>query len=284
MPELPEVQTVASELQQRLAGRTVEGAEVLWPRTVGHPSPEEFLAEIAGARVESVGRRAKYIVVFLAGGARLLIHLRMTGRITIEPAATPRDPYTRLVLRLDGGDELRFADTRKFGRFYLVAAGEEPPQRSFATLGPEPLEDDFTPDLFAARVNAARQRQGCPARPTPGSGTGQYLRRRGVVPRGPAPTAHAGVAVTRRGGGSARGHHLYTTARHRERRHLVQRLPHHVGPPGRLPGRTERLPQDGCPVPTLRHADRARCRGGAGHALLPTVPTMKMTRLRLLIL
>jgi len=156
MPELPEVQTVASELDARLRGRVIEGAEVLWPRTVGHPAPDEFVAAIAGERIVGVGRRAKYILIRLDGGGQLVLHLRMTGRVTIEPAHAPRDPYTRLVLRLDGGDELRFADTRKFGRFYLVPAGEMLPLRSFATLGPEPLEEEFTPDLFAARVAARR--------------------------------------------------------------------------------------------------------------------------------
>jgi len=156
MPELPEVETIASELNARLAGRAIAGTEVLWPPTVGHPSPEEFVAAAAGARIESVGRRAKYILIRLAGGGQIAIHLRMTGRLTIEPAQAPRDPYTRLVLRLDGDDELRFADTRKFGRFYLVPAGQTLPLRSFAALGPEPLEGDFTPDLLAARVAARR--------------------------------------------------------------------------------------------------------------------------------
>ena len=156
MPELPEVQTVASELDTRLAGRCIAGAEVLWPRTVGYPSPEEFAVAVVGGCVERVGRRAKYILIQLQGGDHIVIHLRMTGRITIEPAATPRDPYTRLVLRLDGGDELRFADTRKFGRFYYVPAGETLPLRSYGLLGPEPLEEEFTPHLFAARVAARR--------------------------------------------------------------------------------------------------------------------------------
>ena len=156
MPELPEVETIASELNVRLAGRAIAGTEVLWPPTVGHPSPEEFVAAAAGARIESVGRRAKYILIRLAGGGQIAIHLRMTGRLTIEPAQAPRDPYTRLVLRLDGDDELRFADTRKFGRFYLVPAGQTLPLRSFAALGPEPLEGDFTPDLLATRVAARR--------------------------------------------------------------------------------------------------------------------------------
>ncbi len=152
MPELPEVQTVASELDARLPGRTIVGVDVLWSRTVGHPKPEEFAAALPGQRVESVGRRAKYIMIALSGGGQLVVHLRMTGRISIEPAATPRDPYTRLVLLLDNGDELRFADTRKFGRFYYVPAGEAMPLPSFATLGPEPLAEDFTALLLATRI------------------------------------------------------------------------------------------------------------------------------------
>lgn len=184
MPELPEVETVAAELHARLPGRRIEGVEALWPRTIGHPSVEEFGAALAGLRVQSVSRRAKYVVIQVgsaeptrsrearlkethpgegefaethcADGARLLVHLRMTGRITIEPASTPRDPYTRLALRLDGGDELRFADTRKFGRWYLLQPGEEAPMPSFAALGPEPLEPEFTPEVFAGRVAARR--------------------------------------------------------------------------------------------------------------------------------
>ena len=156
MPELPEVETIASELNARLAGRIIDGTEVLWPRTVGYPSPDEFAAAATGTRVEGVGRRAKYLLIRLAGGGQIAIHLRMTGRLTIEPAQAPRAPSTRLVLRLDGGDELRFADVRKFGRFYLVPAGHTLPLRSFATLGPEPLEEAFTPDLLAARVAARR--------------------------------------------------------------------------------------------------------------------------------
>ncbi len=156
MPELPEVQTVASELQQRLPGRTITGAEVLWPRTVGHPSVDEFVALLRARRVESVDRRAKYVLIRLDDRSLLALHLRMTGRVTIEPAARPRDPHTRLVLRLDDGDELRFADMRKFGRWYFVPAGDTLPLASFATLGPEPLDEAFTPQVFAQRVAARR--------------------------------------------------------------------------------------------------------------------------------
>jgi formamidopyrimidine-DNA glycosylase len=156
VPELPEVETVASELNERLSGRRILGAEILWPRTVAHPAHERFASQIEGERIERVGRRAKYIVVQLGSGAQLLIHLRMTGGLTLEPATAPRSAHLRLVLQLDRGDELRFTDMRKFGRFYLLAPGEEMPLPSFTELGPEPLEDDFTVSTLAERLAARR--------------------------------------------------------------------------------------------------------------------------------
>jgi len=156
MPELPEVQTVASELHTRLTGRTILDVTVLWPRTIGSPSLNEFQAGLRGAAVTHVGRRAKYVMIFLHDGARLVVHLRMTGRISIDAAASPRDPHTRLVLHLLDGDELRFADTRKFGRWHLVAAGKTMPLASFAALGPEPLSKEFTPAMLIERVRARR--------------------------------------------------------------------------------------------------------------------------------
>ncbi len=156
MPELPEVQTVASELHARLLGRTIIDVTTLWPRTIGSPSENEFRAGLRGASIAYVDRRAKYILIHLDGGALLVVHLRMTGRIAIDAAASPRDPHTRLVLHLLDGDELRFADTRKFGRWHLVAAGETMPLASFNSLGPEPLSEEFTPSVFVARVKGRR--------------------------------------------------------------------------------------------------------------------------------
>lgn len=156
MPELPEVQTVASEMHVRLAKRTIIDVTILWPRTIGSPSEEEFKAGLQGVAITHVDRRAKYILIHLDGGAMLVVHLRMTGRISVDPATSPRDPHTRLVLHLQDGEEIRFADTRKFGRWSLVAAGEAMPLPSFAALGPEPLSEEFTPAVFAERVKARR--------------------------------------------------------------------------------------------------------------------------------
>jgi formamidopyrimidine-DNA glycosylase len=82
----------------------------------------------------------------------LLIHLKMSGRVYVCSADTPLDPYTRVTFVLDDGREMRFRDPRKFGRVYLT------PDAALICghLGPEPLEEHFTVEMFLARINGRR--------------------------------------------------------------------------------------------------------------------------------
>jgi formamidopyrimidine-DNA glycosylase len=165
VPELPEVETVARDLRPRLVGATIVGARCSWARTLRTLDPEAFAAEVAGRRVEAVGRRAKLIVIDLSGDMALTIHLKMTGQLFVVPASVPVDPYVRLVLELDDRRELRFRDIRKFGKVGLYprdpATGElvtEPGGPAvFAGHGPEPLDPGFTVRAFRARL---RRRKG----------------------------------------------------------------------------------------------------------------------------
>jgi formamidopyrimidine-DNA glycosylase len=143
VPELPEVETVTRGLREALLGRTITGATVSWPRTIGRPAMDEFILRVAGRRVLSVTRRGKYVLIGFDEG-HLLIHLKMSGRLRMAPAGEPSDPYVRVWFDLDDGRQLRFQDTRKFGRVYLV----DDPAEVTAGLGPEPLADDFTVDDF----------------------------------------------------------------------------------------------------------------------------------------
>ena len=135
MPELPEVETTAAELRERLVGLTVERASVLWDRTVGFPSSTEFVERLQHRPVRAVTRRAKYIVVELDRADRLIMHMRMTGHVLLDDTATPRPRFERATLYLDNGYELRFADQRKFGRLYLVTADEFAAGMPFPPLG-----------------------------------------------------------------------------------------------------------------------------------------------------
>lgn len=148
MPELPEVETTANALRPDLLGRCVTEVRILWEGAIAVPSPAEFVRRLRGRRILEVGRRGKYILFSLEGGESLIVHLRMTGHLGIVPAAEPVSRHARLILALDNGRELRFRDTRKFGRAYLVADPEE----VLGPLGPEPLSDGFTPEALAARL------------------------------------------------------------------------------------------------------------------------------------
>jgi formamidopyrimidine-DNA glycosylase len=165
MPELPEVETVARDLRPRLVGATIVGARTNWIRTLRSQDPVAFDAGVAGREVLAVGRRAKLLVVELAGDVALTIHLKMTGQLFVVPAGTREDPYVRLVLELGDGREVHFRDIRKFGKIGLY--GRDPVSGElvedvggtavFAAIGPEPLADEFTLREFRLRI---RRRKG----------------------------------------------------------------------------------------------------------------------------
>jgi formamidopyrimidine-DNA glycosylase len=152
MPELPEVETLARELRRALVGRSIVGVEVRWPRTVTAPDPETFARRLVGRRIQEIQRRGKWLLLGLDEGDWLLVHLRMSGRLAVESADAPEDPYTRVVLHLDDGHRLRFSDPRKFGRMALTACPEE----WLGDLGPEPL--DLTPEQLAEMLQGRRVR------------------------------------------------------------------------------------------------------------------------------
>ncbi|MDX1521683.1 MAG: bifunctional DNA-formamidopyrimidine glycosylase/DNA-(apurinic or apyrimidinic site) lyase [Anaerolineae bacterium] len=139
MPELPEVETVVRGLRGPLVGRTFTDVAVLWPRTVS-PSIEAIENRLPGQRVEAISRRAKYLQFRLSGGDTLLIHLKMSGELLIEPANEPPHRHVRAIFGLDNGHQLRFKDMRKFGRIHLV----DDPNQVVGKLGPEPLAAEFS--------------------------------------------------------------------------------------------------------------------------------------------
>jgi formamidopyrimidine-DNA glycosylase len=150
---LPEVQTVVDDLKEAgLVGSTVTSARVYWPRTIAGLSSRAFCRRIKGERVVGLRRRAKYIVFELRNRDSLLVHLRMSGRLHLATPEEGRSKHDQVILELGRRRQLRFHDTRKFGRMYLVAD----PDRILGRLGPEPLMPAFTAKIFGERL---RERQ-----------------------------------------------------------------------------------------------------------------------------
>lgn len=154
MPELPEVETVVRGLRKAdICNAVITGQRVGWERTLGGMSTEAFASHVTGATILRVTRRAKYIVMSLSTGWTLLIHLRMTGSLRVVSANELPELYERVALLFADGRELRFRDTRKFGRWYLTDA----PERILGKLGPEPLSAAFTPEWLAERLRRHRR-------------------------------------------------------------------------------------------------------------------------------
>ena len=152
MPELPEVETYVRELEPELAGRSVTSAVVNWPKIIAEPSVEGFQRGIIGQRFVSFGRRGKFMLLGLEGGDSLIVHLRMTGKLLIQPLDTRPDKHTHVVLMLDDDRQLHYNDARKFGRLWLVHDTGPVLQK----LGPEPFGGDFTDDWLAARLSGRK--------------------------------------------------------------------------------------------------------------------------------
>lgn len=157
MPELPEVETIARQLRAgrggiALPGRVITRFSTSWPRQVERPSISTFRRRIKGRTVQSVQRRAKYLVFPLDEGT-LLIHLRMSGDLFLRPPDAQKDDYVHSVFHLDNGWQLRFSDARKFGKISWTPD----PEVILGNLGPEPLEDSFTVDLLKERLGAHRR-------------------------------------------------------------------------------------------------------------------------------
>lgn len=154
MPELPEVQTIVTHLNQSgIGGRIITSARVTWPRTIAGMDTVQFCRTIQGCAIQTITRRGKYIVVDLSRHLTMLIHLRMTGRINLVDPATERSPHEHVILELDRAHDLRFQDTRKFGRIILTHS----PQTILDPLGPEPLAKTFSGRRLFAMLRACRR-------------------------------------------------------------------------------------------------------------------------------
>ena len=154
MPELPEVETVRRQLAPRVEGRTFQRVRVLDERWCMPLAPRTMERALRGRRVESLGRRGKYLVWALSGERFLLQHLRMTGNLLYDPAERP--PYTRVEIDLDDGHKLRYVDVRRFGTGQLADGRGELDAFLDGRLGLEPFDPDFDGEHLRALARGSR--------------------------------------------------------------------------------------------------------------------------------
>ena len=169
MPELPEVETIVADLRPHLVGRTITRCELAFPTIVRHPEPEEFIDAVVGMRIESVGRRGKYILMrFGPSGLSghlpmngeedllLVVHLGMTGQLRLVDPDAPLANHTHAVFFLDDGRQLRYRDPRRFGRLLIGTEQALLASKKMPILGPEPIDPDFAADELYRRLRKRR--------------------------------------------------------------------------------------------------------------------------------
>lgn len=163
MPELPEVETVRRGLDQETCGHLLLSAEVLYPRTVAHPDPTEFVARMQNVHLKTWQRRGKYLLGQLMSQMQpagwLGVHLRMTGQLLWLHHDDALQKHTRIRLFFADQQELRFVDQRTFGQMWWVAPGIAPETviSGLQRLGPEPLSYDFSVSYLEQQLRTRRR-------------------------------------------------------------------------------------------------------------------------------
>jgi formamidopyrimidine-DNA glycosylase len=142
MPELPEVESLRRALSPLLLSRTLGPVKVLDAR-LRYPVDQATLSlGLPGRRIVDIRRRSKYLLFDLDDQAALLVHLGMTGRLALVPSRQPYALHDHVILGLDGRQQLRFNDARRFGVVEYLAPHHEAGHRLLRSLGVEPLEKD----------------------------------------------------------------------------------------------------------------------------------------------
>ena len=271
MPELPEVETIVRGLRKKLTGWEFSRSEIRTAKCL-RGNRDEFCESLSGRKILDFGRRGKNIIFHLSGGAALVVHLRMTGQLHLVSSPTAPGPHTHAQFFFrKHPDQLRFNDTRKFGRIWLEKKGAGGEIPSLSRLGPEPL-GDFSPGICPPNSGQKACDQTPPAGPVlPGRGRKHLCRRIPAPGPDPPPAQFRGVERRRAAasvpgpeedfaGGDSRGRNLRTV------------VCGFGGIPRGIPKFSPRLSAGREGLPELRRDPRPGDGGRPKHLFLPPLP------------
>ncbi|TYC50630.1 DNA-formamidopyrimidine glycosylase [Weissella muntiaci] len=158
MPELPEVETVRRGLERLVVGKDIISTEVRWDRIISGMDPELFNKALSGKKIESIGRRGKYLIFNFSDDLSMVSHLRMEGAYYTAPAGTEPGKHDLVTFHLNDGVDLFYRDTRKFGRMVLTDSDKVMQVNGLASIGPEPTESSLTLEYMLDEFKHSRMR------------------------------------------------------------------------------------------------------------------------------
>lgn len=152
MPELPEVQTIANQLQKKIIGKKIKVVDIRLVKMIQGVSPKKFRETVQGVKIKNVSRRAKLLIINLSNDYSLLIHLKLSGQIiyksNIRNQESEISKHTHVIYYFSDGSALFHKDIRQFGWVKLFKTTELEKYFQKENFGPEPLDKNFTLDRF----------------------------------------------------------------------------------------------------------------------------------------
>lgn len=142
MPELPEVETVKETLKRQILNKTITGCNIYYSNIIASPTPNKFKKLIVNNKINDIKRRGKWLI-FDLDNYYLLSHLRMEGKYFYKDSNKELLKHEHIVFKLDDGKELRYHDTRKFGKMYLIKRNELNKCKPMLSLGLEPWDNNL---------------------------------------------------------------------------------------------------------------------------------------------
>ena len=157
MPELPEIETIKSVVEPQIQGLTIENVLINRPEVIAHPTADEFCEDVTGQAIFSMARRGKFFITHLGNKNKIILHLRMTGCLLVTPSDYKLEKHTHIIIQLSNGMELRFSDTRRFGRFWLIRNDEKDTYSGIEKLGLEALSAECNAEYLQSRLEKRKK-------------------------------------------------------------------------------------------------------------------------------
>lgn len=155
MPELPEVETVKNTLKKILLNKRIKSVRVYYDNIIEYPSSKEFVDKIKNQCINDIKRRGKWLM-FELDDYFLLSHLRMEGKYFLKHVSDEVEKHEHVIFELDSGEELRYRDTRKFGKMLLVPKDKIEECKQIKELGLEPWDNNLTSEYLLDKYKNKR--------------------------------------------------------------------------------------------------------------------------------
>ena len=149
MPEIAEVETVRNTLKKQILNRKIKDVKILYPKMI-ESNLDEFIKNLVGNEFIDIKRRGKWLI-FELHDFYLLSHLRMEGKYFLKSSKDPLEKHEHVVITFDDNQDLRYHDTRKFGRMNLILKDELEQTECIKKQGLEPLDQALTADYLLAK-------------------------------------------------------------------------------------------------------------------------------------